>query len=65
MLRSDFEKTEEEYKPTMLYTNEDISGLKNSSDTIVAIHNKEEMKDAFLESMSIMYVTVVTVFSIA
>ena len=58
MQRSDFEKTEEEYKPTMLYTNEDISGLENSSDTIVAIHNKEEMKDAFLESMSIMYVLV-------
>ena len=58
MLRSDFEKTDADYKPTMLYTNENITGIESSSDSIVTIHNKEEMKNAFMESMSIMYVLV-------
>lgn len=58
MLRSDFEKTGEAYKPTILYTDENITGIDQNTALITTVHSNEDILSAFQDSMSVMYVLV-------
>lgn len=53
MLREDFEQTGCEYRPSFLYTNEDVSGYQG--DSVTAIHDNSTLRSAYLESMQVMY----------
>lgn len=55
MLRSDFEKSGEDYEPTMLVTDEKI---KDDSRYITAVHDRRTVKESFESNMEMMYLMV-------
>lgn len=57
MLREDFEKDDEEFSPSQLLTDTDISGYED--DAVVTIYNSEDILAAYQESMEIMNLLIV------
>lgn len=58
MLREDFLKTGNKYKPTMFYTNEDIIGYEKEHEEVSATHSSREIREAYETNMEMMYVMV-------
>ncbi|MCM1023697.1 MAG: ABC transporter permease [Prevotella sp.] len=52
-LRKDFEATGAEYVPSLLVTNKNALDKENL-DFVTAVHSKEDLKNAYLESMEVM-----------
>lgn len=58
MLREDYEKTGSRFKPSVLYTNEDVMGYEDKNDAVTVTHSNVEMLEAYQSTMQIMYVMV-------
>ncbi len=64
-LREDFESTGEDYVPTLLVTNKNASD-KEELDFVTAVHSREELRNAYIESMEVINIMLVmmTAFSV-
>ncbi len=53
MLRADYEKTDENYAPSVLYTDNDMSGYtKREGDGVLAVHDDADIRESFDVMMS-------------
>lgn len=59
MLRDDYGKTGNTFRPAVLYTDENVMGYEDENEAVTATHNKTEILKAYKENMQIMYVLVV------
>ena len=59
MLREDFEKTGNKYKPTAFYTDEDIVGYEKENEAVSATHSSKEIKEAYETNMEVMNLMVI------
>jgi putative ABC transport system permease protein len=56
MLRADYEKTGENYAPSVLYTDNDMTGfMKKEGDGVLAVHDDADIRESFDVMMSMIY----------
>ncbi|MBR1693281.1 MAG: ABC transporter permease [Lachnospiraceae bacterium] len=52
MLRTDYESTGDKFRPSALYTDEDVSELAGNHEAVLAVHTSDEMLKAYQTAMA-------------